>query len=247
MKKNLFNLFVLLCLSLTMASCVGDDDPTQYFTSHFVIEGSNPNYVLYSREGYTVNLDPTSVASITNNKGFGSNKRGYFTISYLSDDVVYKPVEGTNSQTVTINNAKLVGGSYTTVLETMSMSEAEADNLTLPDSIFTVSSIYDCWMQRGYLNVIIDAYYSINGSGAPVFPTTNIAYRDDAMKENEITFDILYNRHTKKDAPSSSSIGRFITSYYMPDLVYQVPGSDSITVNFKAEGATPVKIKIGRR
>ena len=73
MKKNLFNLFAILCLSLTMASCVDNEDPKQYLMGQFVIEGINPNYTLYAREGYVVHLDPTSVTSLTGTKGFGDN------------------------------------------------------------------------------------------------------------------------------------------------------------------------------
>lgn len=247
MKKNLFNLFVLLCLSLTMASCISDDDNnTQYLRSHFVIEGVYPNYTLYSREDITVYLDPTSVASMTNKKGFGDNKRGYFDISFKSDDVSYVPVPGTERQTAVIKNAQLIAGSYVTVSSVWTYDQAEKDNITVEDSVFNVQKISDFWMQRGYLNIAIDANYSVDATNTGIFPTTNVAYKRESVRDNEITLTVLYNRHSRKDATTSPSVGRFITAYYFPEIAYIVPGNDSIRVKIEAMGTTPVEMKIGR-
>lgn len=247
MKKNLFNLFAILCLSLTMASCVDNEDPKQYLMGQFVIEGINPNYTLYAREGYVVHLDPTSVTSLTGAKGFGDNRRGYFQVNFNPDETEIKQAPTGNKNIMVIKNAELVAGEYVKVQSPMTWKVAESKNITVADSIFDVKKLGECWVHRGFLNIIHESYYSLNSNREGIFPTTSVVYKQESVKDNEITLDILYNRHTSKDASTSPATANFITAYDFNLLAQIVPGKDSIKVTLQTEGTDEKKVlKVGR-
>lgn len=237
-KRKFLSLLAVLLLAVTFTSCLDDDDDnTLMLRGHFTIEGTYPNYTLYHRGGYVVRLDPQSVNEATNGKGFVS-PRGYFDIYYTQANVT-QDVQGN----ITITNAKLGSGSYVNVYDIMDEPTAESRNLNAPDSVFSVSSLTDLWVHRGYMNVVVEAPYSIVSSNG-VYPTLNMSYSPESIGENALTLTLLYNRHTAKDVQTAS--GSFVAAYPVSTLLRMVPGNDSIFVTLNMEGAASKTIKVGR-
>lgn len=242
--KNIFMAMAMACVAFCLTSCLNDDEPRNYLRGHFVIEGINPNYTLYSNDGFVVELSPSSVTSATSGSGFGNNKRGCFDISFETKDV--KVITAGNGKKEThVSNATLMGGSFVTILSPMSWASCTDRNITTPDSIFTVDKFNDFWYHRGYLNLIITAPYSVKGNSV-VFPTMNLAYKPEDVKENSIKFTLLYNRHTEKTGSVSAMQGSFVTAYSMHSLSDIVPGNDSISVSVVSDKLETQIVKVGR-
>ena len=242
-KKIIYSLAIVFATIGTLASCNDNDDNSMIFTGHFVIEGSYPNYTLYHPGGYTFHLLPASVQQVTNGNGFGAHKRCFFQLSFKEADVVYSdPVNKKGD--VVVNNAQVLQGSYVDEQAPMHYATAEAKNQTVADSIFNIKKFTDYWYHRGYLNIALEGSYSVvNNKG--VYPAMTLTFNEDDISENAISLNLLYNRHTSKDA--SSQPGSFITAYTFDNIIYQVPGNDSIRVRLSSQGAETVEFKIGRR
>ena len=242
--KKIFAAVVMVCVAFSLASCINDDEPKSYLRGHFVIEGSNPNYTLYSNDGFVVSLNPSSVMNTTSGAGFGNNKRAWFDVSFENKNV--KTVPGLNGKVEThISNAELIQGAFVTVLSPMSYASATDRNITVPDSLFDIKKFDDFWYHRGYLNLIITAPYSIKG-GMMVYPTMNLAYMPIEVRENDITFRLLYNRHTGESDKPQTMEGSFVTAYSMHSLSGLVPGHDSISVTVVNGDKKTKTIKVAR-
>lgn len=238
------SIIAVLIASLGLTSCIDDGDSRNYLAGHVTIEGTYPNYTLYHRQGYIIKLTPSSVSELTGGKGFGTNKRGFFNVSFRDEDVKYNYIEGTEKlRDITIENAELISGSYVSTLNIMAHETAESKNLLAADSIFAINRYEDFWIDHGYLNIVVEAPYSIIDGGY-VYPTMNVIYKEEDIKENAITLTMLYNRHTSKDA--KKSIGSFITAYPIKNLISAVPGNDSITVTVRTDGADRQVTKMAR-
>lgn len=240
MKKTTFlTLLTTLLLAVTLTSCLdSDDDNTLILNGHFTIEGTYPNYTLYHRAGYIVKLDPQNASEMTQGKGFVS-PRAYFQIQYTQADVQ----ESATGQ-VTISNAKIAAGSYVNVYDIMDRPTAEAKNYLSEDSLFSVTKLTDFWVQRGYMNIVISAPYSIvNQNG--VYPAMNVSYSPDEIGENAVTLSLLYNRHTAKDVQTASD-GSFVAAYPVRELLRMVPGNDSVRITLNLTGTVPQTIKVAR-
>ena len=238
------SIIAVIFAALGLTSCIDDGDNRRYLAGHVTIEGTYPNYTLYHRQGYIIKLTPASVSELTGGKGFGSNKRGFFNVAYRDEDVKYNFIDGTETlRDITIENAELISGSYVTTLNIMPHELAENKNLLVADSIFAVNRYEDLWIDHGYLNIVVEAPYSIIDGGY-VYPTMNVIYKQEDIKENEITLTMLYNRHTSKE--TQKSIGSFITAYPVKELIYEVPGNDSITVTVRTDGADKQVLKMAR-
>lgn len=242
--RKTFMAIASVCVALCLTSCLSEEEPTHYMRGHFVIEGANPNYTLYSNDGFVIRLSPSSVTNATSGAGFGNNKRGYFDISFEEKDV--KSVTGTDGKEEHhITNAQLMGGSFVTILSPMSHASATDRNIAVADSMFAVTKCNDLWYHRGYLNMIVTAPYTVKDSKG-IYPTMNMMYDEQDISENSIKLTLLYNRHSAKGNDVSSMEGNFVTAYTMNTIKELVPGNDSITVTVEAEGIEAKKIKMAR-
>lgn len=237
MKK--FFAFICVVASLCLTSCISDsDNNTRTFASYFTISGYEPNYVLYSDDGYvTVNLSPTNATSI---KDLAKNKRGYFYIQYNTENVQ----TDANKKSV-ITNANIVGGQFVDVSGVLNPQEAESQKVTAADSIFEMSSLSTPWFAHGYITMQVKSSFFAGNDGQYILPTHNIVLDKDAdVKDNEIKYTIYCNRHpqtsTQVYGPST-----FNVCFSARDLK-MVPGSDSITVTVAAKGCNNVSFKVGR-
>lgn len=243
LKKLIYSLAIVFATIGTLASCNDSDNDSMLFTGHFVIEGSYPNYTLYHPGNYVFHLSPSSVQQVTGGKGFGEHKRCFFQLQFKQSDITYSdPVNKTGE--VTVNNAEIIQGSYVSEENPMHYTTAVDRNLTATDSIFPVEKFTDYWYHRGFLNLAVEAKYSIVNSQG-VYPSMTLTYNEEDITENSIVLKLLYNRHTSKDA--SNATGNFITAYPLDNIIYQVPGNDSIRVVVESMGGTTDEFKIGRR
>lgn len=242
MKKSIFKacFAALSCVAaLVLTSCdPGGDDNKRYSQGYFTITGTYPNYKLIEDGGAVVYPSAYSVNELTNNKGFGNNKRAFFSFSYEDKDVT------TTADNAIVQNAELVSGNYVTVVKPISLETAKEQNILVADSVFSVRAYSNCWINNGYFTTIFTApvsYASVTSSQF-VHPTTNICVEADGISENSVTFNMLYNRHTKKDAISSDA--SLVYSFDIANI--NIPGSDSINVKLKAEGVKDVTFKVAR-
>ncbi|MEE1315907.1 MAG: hypothetical protein U0K35_01630, partial [Prevotella sp.] len=79
-----------------------------------------------------------------------------------------------------------------------------------------------------------------------VYPTMNLAYKPEDVKENSIKFTLLYNRHTEKTGSVSAMQGNCVTAYSMHSLSDIVPGNDSISVSVVSDKLETQIVKVGR-
>lgn len=232
---------LLLVVSFVAVACIKDDkSQIVTFGSFFTItKTASQQYVLLEDGGITVYPTAESVNSITNNKGFGDNKRAQFYVTY--DEMTDKTKDDAGN--ITIKNAKLVGGQYVETTKTLSTEEANKKNILSNDSIFPVQSFVKCWAANGYINTAITGQYSAK-NGKAIRPSVNLLVSDKNIKENEITFTILYNRHSTKNE-NSAGTADFVNSFDVSNL--QIPGNDSILITVDVMGANSIKAKVARK
>lgn len=239
MKKFLSFAGFLMILA-TFASCLNDDEESvNSYYNYFTIGKQGDSYVLYSDFGNVIAY-PTaaSVASLTDGKGFGENKRAelYFEYDNLK-------VEETENGSIA-KEVNLRAGQYIETLSLKLPAEAEAENISVSDSIFPISQLNRVWTANGYFNAVVTGNYSA-GETKGIRPTVNLVLEYDSDKHNAATLRLLYNRHSSKmESPAGST--QFITSYDAEKLS-MVPGSDSINITVLAEGVNPVKVKVARK
>lgn len=233
----------LTCVAaLVFTSCdPGGDDNKRYSQGYFTITGTYPNYKLIEDGGIVVYPSVQSVSKMTNNKGFGDKRRAFFSFSYDEKNIT------TNNEHATVQDAELISGNYVTEVKPISFETAKDQNLLATDSIFSIRAYTNCWITNGYLTAIFNAPVSYASnyqiSGQFIEPTTNICVENGGISENSITFNMLYNRHSKKDAMSSE-----VSLIYSFDIAnINIPGSDSINVKLKAEGVKDVTFKVARK
>lgn len=231
----------VLCVAALMAtSCIGSDDDTQTvtFSSFFTITGEAPAYKLIDDAGIVVYPTMESVNALTDNKGFGANKRAQFYLTYDRETDEATDEKGN----VTIKNAKLIGGQYIETAKLLSFEDAKNLNILTSDSVFSIQSFTQCWLANGYLNTSIRGQYS-SKNGKAIRPTVNLFLPEGCVNENEVSFTILYNRHSSKNE-NAAGITDFVNSFNMSDI--QIPGNDSVLVTINVDGASSIKKKVSR-
>lgn len=244
MKKIISRIKMAAMLIVTIAvatACMNDNDTEQIasFSTYFTITGATPNYVLLADDGTTVYPTIESVNAISNGKGFGSNKRAFLSCSYdVNKDRTFDA-----HGNVVLKNAKLLGGQFITTSKVLSKEEVEKQNLLDNDSIFPVQSFRNFWVANGYLTSIVNGLFSAKGSTA-INPSINLYVAPENIKENAISFTILYNRHSSKNENPAGALD-FINSYSLAGI--NVPGSDSINITISVNGASSQKLKVGRK
>lgn len=243
MKKIIsrIKLGALLCIAAIVAtSCLSEDtNQTVTFSSYFTISGITPNYTLLDDGGITVYPTAESVNYITNGKGFGKNKRAILSCSYdVNND---RTVDASGK--VTIKNAKLLGGQFIETTNVLNRHDATDLNILVNDSIFPVQSFSKFWVANGYLSTLLSGQFSAK-EGKRIVPTINLYAAEEDIKQNEISFTILYNRHSSKNE-NAAGVQDCLNSYSLAGI--SVPGSDSIKVTINVEGAKSLTMKVGRK
>lgn len=247
MKKSIvkISLMALSCVAtLIFTSCISsDDDNTRYYQGYYTITGTYPNYKLIEDGGSIVYPTVASVNKVTESKGFGDNKRAIIAISYDENFLT------TNSDGISVvRNAEIQSGNYLVNVTPISLAAAQDKNIIATDSVFSIGAFTNYWVSNGYLTTIFTAPVSYAPdyltTGQLINPTVNLCINPTDITENNVTLNLLYNRHTKKDAMSTN----------VPNLIYtfdianiNIPGSDTVNVTLKAEGTKEIKLKIPRR
>lgn len=231
---------IMLAVVFCATSCLKENENNNKtsFMAFFTITGTSPNYVLIDDAGNTFYPTIASVNAITSNKGFADTKRAQLYGNYVETDVTTN-ADGTRA----IKNAELTGGISVVTSNAMTISEAKDANLLNNDSIFDVSQLGRCWIGNGYLTTIYTAQYSA-ASGKAIVPTANIVVDTDNIKDNEVTFTMLYNRHSSKNVSAAGSTD-FVNSVDISKI--QIPGKDTVTVIINAQGTDPYKYKVARK
>ena len=226
--------------SLSLTSCLdSDEDSENTYTAYgfYTITGSfTSGYTLYSDTGGKVIPTSSSVADLTNSTGFGSHNRALFYFKYKESQVT---ADGKS-----ITGAELYDGRYLDELNPMSLQVANETLVTAEDSIFQITEFMDTWAYRGYLNTVVNGPYStING--VAIKPTVNLVYDPSSIAENAITFNIYYNRHSDKTAPSNGPT-YFYSSYFLNDLDSMIPGSDKVKITIKSPDGVVKEVSVSR-
>jgi hypothetical protein len=239
--KYFYSILLSAFAAIALTSCLGDSDESENtYTAYgyYTITGNfNSSYTLYSDLGGKVIPTMSSVAQLTDNKGFGNHSRAmlYFT---------YKPSQVSQDQQ-TITGAELYDGRYFDEYLPLSKQKADEALVTATDSIFQIRELNDVWAYRGYLNTVINATYS-SVNGVNVKPTVNLVYDPATITENAITFNIYFNRHSEQNATSNGPV-YFYTSHYLNFIDELVPGSDDVTITIKASDTVSKQIKVSRQ
>ena len=240
MKKKFLPMAAFCTVLAAFTSCLNhDDDSLPVYYDYFTITQHGDGYVLYSdNDNVVVYPTATSVATVTAGKGFADNKRVELYMEYNPE---YLTTEGEKK---VLRNAELKGGNYIRTLSLKSRTEAEAENLCVDDSIFSIESLDRVWARNGYLNTKVTGCYSGNNKGG-IRPTVNLMLEYDADVENAASIRLLYNRHSTKDC---YTMGRtqFLTSYDA-SLLLEVPGSDSISLKVYTDSLNAKSLKIARK
>ena len=239
--KYFYSILISAFAAIALTSCLGDSDETENtYTAYgyYTITGDfTTGYTLYSDLGGKIIPTTSSVADITDSKGFGNHTRALLYFQY-------KPSQVSQDQT-TITGAELYDGRYFDELNPLSLEQANNAQITATDSIFQITELMDAWAYRGYLNTVIGATYS-TVNGVNVKPTINLVYDPASITENAITFDIYFNRHSPQTAPSNSPV-YFYTSHFLNSIDELVPGNDDVTITVKASNGQSKQIKVSRQ
>lgn len=243
MKKTPFMLKLVLgtCTLALMASACTNEDEYRYrtsFSSFFTVLGNLPNYRLIDDFGNVFYPTSESVNQITENQGF-TDKRIQVYGTYDAE----KDVTQDESGLYTVRNVKLQGGQYIPIVKPMSTEELNKANLLSVDSMFPIERLENCWFANGYMNTIFEAKYSANGNKY-IMPSVSLYAVPDKIKENAVTLEIIYNRHSSKNTMNAGT-AELIYSYDISSL--QIPGSDSVNVRVEIIGAPPYTTKVSRR
>lgn len=239
---NRLKMMACVCaIALCAASCSNDDEYRNRatFSSCFTILGSMPNYTLVDDSNNRFYPTLESVKAVTDNAGFGQQKRVQLYGYYDMEKDVEKGADGTFN----VRNVTLQGGQYILTVKAKSVAQLKEENLLSLDSIFPIQSLSNYWIANGYLNTLLVAQYSANG-GAPILPSVNIYAREESIKENEVTLEVLYNRHSSKNV-SAAGMAEQLNSFDISEL--QIPGQDSIMVRLEIQGVSPIKKKVARK
>lgn len=230
----------VLCIAALIAtSCLKDSNSGNLsFSGFFTITGSMPNYKLLGDDGTIVYPTVESVNSLTDNKGFGTQKRAQFYCTFNEEN---KTTD--ESGNAILKEVRLLGGQYIETAKVLDMANATKLNLLNNDSLFSVMRFSQCWVANGYINTSINGQYSVK-EGKAIRPTVNLFVNENSIKENEVTFTILYNRHSTKNE-NAAGTADFINSFDMSDV--HVPGNDSVLVTVSVLGANSFKAKVPRR
>ncbi|MBR5068441.1 MAG: hypothetical protein IKX25_03500 [Bacteroidales bacterium] len=238
--KLLKTLLFAAMAACTLTSCLSSDDESENTYSaygFYTITGSlTSGYTLYSDTGGKVIPTTSSVAEITDSKGFGNHSRAMLYFQYKASQI------STDGKSIT--GAELYDGRYLDELYPMSLQKANEALVTAEDSIFQVTEFMDTWAYRGYLNTVVNGPYSLV-NGVSIKPTINLVYDPASITENAITFNLYYNRHSSKTDPSNGPI-YFYTSYYLNDLDELIPGSGNVNVTIKCNDGTVKDISVSR-
>ena len=238
---KLFKTLLFSALAVcTLTSCLeSDDDSENTYTAYgfYTITGSlTSGYILYSDTGGKVIPSISSVNELTEAQGFGFHTRAMFYFKYKESQI--------SADGMSITDAELYDGRYLDELYPMSLQKADANLVTAEDSIFQVTEFMDTWAYRGYLNTVVNGPYS-SVNGVSLKPTINLVYDPASITENAITFDMYYNRHSSKTAPSNGPV-YFYNSYYLNDLDGLIPGNGNVTITIKCNDGTVKDISVSR-
>lgn len=246
--KHIFNTITsaaLLAVSLfAIPSCTffNDDKDYKLSSSAFMtiskIDGKD---VLFMDGGGILLPSKQSVDGITDNKGFGDNKRAYIYFDYYEKELTYSE---TNKE-YTVNNGDITFGRYVDMGEIKTRVDAEDCKLFEPDSVYKLDSFKQLWVYRGYLNITgLGSYVTKNGTS--VRPTLTLVYEPSEISENSIKFYALFNRHASKDAISYSNY-ELLDSFDITGFSSIIPGTDSVSVSVEAEGQKTLSYKFARK
>ncbi len=232
---------MLLCFCLIgITSCIGDTNSSATYSMNgsFTVTGTYPSYTLVGDNGTIVKLTPESVSKTTDSKGFGDIKRIQAWITYNEDNLTFDA-----NKVGTINKAELQSAAAISINKIYNNEAANEANILAADSIFDITSLQQAWVVNGYLSTYIVANYTVaNGKG--IAPSVNILVKDENIKQNEVTFTLLYNRHSSKNVTPGGTTN-FLHSFTVSDM--NIPGSDSIKVNIEAQGINTASFKIDRK
>ena len=139
--KHFYSILISAFAAIALTSCLGDSDESENtYTAYgyYTITGNfNSSYTLFSDLGGKVIPTMSSVANLTDNKGFGNHSRAmlYFT---------YKPSQVSQDQQ-TITGAELYDGRYFDEYLPLSKQKADEALVTATDSIFQIRELNDVW------------------------------------------------------------------------------------------------------
>lgn len=238
---KLLKTFLMLAFSACLfSSCLSDDDESENtYTAfgYYTITGSmSSGYTLYSDAGGKVIPTAESVANITNSVGFGDHTRALLYFQYKPSQI--------SADQKTITGASLYDGRYLEELYPMTIEEANESLVTSSDSIFQITEFMEAWAYRGYVNTVVNGVYSVVND-VNIKPTVNIVYDPASIRENAITFDIYYNRHSAQNATANGPV-YFYTSYYLNEIEEDIPGSGDVTVTINCDNGISKTLTVSR-
>lgn len=236
--KMLCGCLVVLGGLFTVGCSSEDGENRLSFTGFFSISGESPNYKLMDDAGNLFYPTQESVMTVTDNKGFGKNKRVQLNGSYLEEDFRYT----NGGKNFEVKNVTLRGGQYLITQKAMTREEMKEQNLLALDSLFSVSGFQQCWAWNGYLNTMTTAAYCMVGAVAKV-PSFNMYVVPEKTGENVLTVAVAYNRHMPKATPVTGE-SAYVHSFDISGI--EVPGQDSVVINVEMEGVAPRKTKVAR-
>lgn len=243
MKKyyNFSFLFLLLMsavFSLTSCNAEGDNSGTGY-ASHFcnVVISETGKYTLYADAGHILLPNEKSQSSLKETFGVNAER---LLVSYNYD---MKSVElGTDSVTY-VKDVTLLTGQLIPVGKILSREAAEAQKVSVADSIFAMNSIQNMHLKNGYLTLSVLAPVTVvNGTG--IFPTMTMVL--DEEEQPEITSStatlklrLCYNRHSAKPA-DNSNVSQFYASFPVRGLIDRFEKCKLVKVIVRVEGQEAV-------
>lgn len=246
MKKNyMFLLLLLAGLMTCLTSCLDGNSENEYdgyLNGYVTITGTYPMYVLYVDGGGEVTLSIENMNKMTNNKGFGDFKRAFMQLGYKNENVTYKD---NDKNYPVIREAMLLDGQFIESALCMDKFTAEMRKLNVADSTFAIEKYNDAWYYGSYLNIAINGMYSRDAKGNNILPTVSLMCDENDMQTDKVTFQLLYNRHSAKDAPMAGFYN-FTNSFDVSNFMRKVPGSGEIEITIKAEKDQTKTFKVKR-
>ena len=238
--KNLTLAAFMVATSSLLTACLNVDDDKHTSMGYYTVTGDyTKGYILYQDGGGYIVPTASSVASLTNGKGFEDIERVLLSFTFQDKDLS----EDKNS----ILGAELFSGESIPVIEPISLTTATEKGVVSADSLFAVKGLTGLWAYRGFLTIGHAAHYAWNEKkNGYLYPTFNLVYCDTLQIPNELNLTLCHNERRPKTG-STAGENTFTNSYRLDSIESLIPGKDSVKLNISMMGIDkPYTIKVAR-
>ena len=245
MKKSFFYAAFAAVMTLFVSCLDSEEDNTRYLQGAFTIQNGAGSVVMYMDGGNVVYPTASSVAALTDGKGFGSVQRALLTLTYFEESATQN-----TDGTYVIRDAELKSGGKIPVHNFLTLDQAQAQNVLATDSVFSIDGLNQTngvWLYKGYMTVTYQTTYGVRNSKY-VIPTLNATYQYDENNPSVVDVTLVLNKHLSKGDMTVGST-ELLDSFDLTMLKFKHPelatGEVTFNINYKtADGNKSVTRKI---